>query len=123
MLHTTLMIIHFFSAAGIISLVLLQRGKGAEAGAGFVGGPGRDAHPVSVRLESARDRFAQHPRATDDQDGSVRGFSSCGRAERRPDERGLRIKWRACETPGLSASGFHSRRQRRGPRGTGRRAA
>jgi preprotein translocase subunit SecG len=38
MLHTSLMIIHFFSAAGIISLVLLQRGKGAEAGAGFGAG-------------------------------------------------------------------------------------
>ncbi len=38
MLHTALMIIHFFSAAGIISLVLLQRGKGAEAGAGFGAG-------------------------------------------------------------------------------------
>jgi preprotein translocase subunit SecG len=38
MLHTTLMIIHFFSAAGIIALVLLQRGKGAEAGAGFGAG-------------------------------------------------------------------------------------
>jgi preprotein translocase subunit SecG len=32
------MIIHFFSAAGIISLVLLQRGKGADAGAGFGAG-------------------------------------------------------------------------------------
>ncbi|HLY65532.1 MAG TPA: preprotein translocase subunit SecG [Chloroflexota bacterium] len=32
------MIIHFFAAAGIISLVLLQRGKGAEAGAGFGAG-------------------------------------------------------------------------------------
>jgi len=38
MLHTVLMIIHFFSAAGIIALVLLQRGKGAEAGAGFGAG-------------------------------------------------------------------------------------
>ncbi len=38
MLHTLLMIVHFFSAAGIISLVLLQRGKGAEAGAGFGAG-------------------------------------------------------------------------------------
>jgi preprotein translocase subunit SecG len=38
MLHTTLMIIHFFSAFGIIALVLLQRGKGAEAGAGFGAG-------------------------------------------------------------------------------------
>jgi preprotein translocase subunit SecG len=38
MLHTSLMIIHFFSAAGIISLVLLQRGKGADAGAGFGAG-------------------------------------------------------------------------------------
>ena len=38
MLHTTLMIIHFFAAAGIVSLVLLQRGKGAEAGAGFGAG-------------------------------------------------------------------------------------
>ena len=38
MLHTTLMVIHFFSAAGIVGLVLLQRGKGAEAGAGFGAG-------------------------------------------------------------------------------------
>jgi preprotein translocase subunit SecG len=38
MLHTTLMIVHFFSAFGIIALVLLQRGKGAEAGAGFGAG-------------------------------------------------------------------------------------
>ena len=38
MLHNTLMVIHFFSAAGIIALVLLQRGKGAEAGAGFGAG-------------------------------------------------------------------------------------
>ena len=38
MLHTTLMIIDFFSAFGIIALVLLQRGKGAEAGAGFGAG-------------------------------------------------------------------------------------
>jgi preprotein translocase subunit SecG len=38
MLHTFLMIIHFFCAASIIALVLLQRGKGAEAGAGFGAG-------------------------------------------------------------------------------------
>ena len=38
MLHTALMVIHFFSAASIIALVLLQRGKGAEAGAGFGSG-------------------------------------------------------------------------------------
>jgi preprotein translocase subunit SecG len=38
MLHTTLMIVHFFSAFGIVALVLLQRGKGAEAGAGFGAG-------------------------------------------------------------------------------------
>lgn len=38
MLHTTLMIIDFFAAFGIIALVLLQRGKGAEAGAGFGAG-------------------------------------------------------------------------------------
>jgi preprotein translocase subunit SecG len=38
MLHTFLMIIHFFCAAAIVSLVLLQRGKGAEAGAGFGAG-------------------------------------------------------------------------------------
>src|SRR3974390_443594 len=38
MLHTTLMIIHFFCAVGIVGLVLLQRGKGAEAGAGFGAG-------------------------------------------------------------------------------------
>lgn len=38
MLHTILMVIHFFTAASIIGLVLLQRGKGAEAGAGFGAG-------------------------------------------------------------------------------------
>jgi preprotein translocase subunit SecG len=38
MLRTFLMIVHFFCAAGIVSLVLLQRGKGAEAGAGFGAG-------------------------------------------------------------------------------------
>jgi preprotein translocase subunit SecG len=38
MLHTFLMIIHFFCAASIVALVLLQRGKGAEAGAGFGAG-------------------------------------------------------------------------------------
>jgi preprotein translocase subunit SecG len=38
MLHTFLMVIHFFCAAGIVALVLLQRGKGAEAGAGFGAG-------------------------------------------------------------------------------------
>lgn len=38
MLHALLMIVHFFCAAGIVALVLLQRGKGAEAGAGFGAG-------------------------------------------------------------------------------------
>jgi len=38
MLHTTLMIIHFISAFCIVALVLMQRGKGAEAGAGFGAG-------------------------------------------------------------------------------------
>ena len=38
MLHTLLIIVHFFCAVGIVSLVLLQRGKGADAGAGFGAG-------------------------------------------------------------------------------------
>jgi preprotein translocase subunit SecG len=38
MLHTVLMTIHFFTAFSIVGLVLLQRGKGAEAGAGFGAG-------------------------------------------------------------------------------------
>src|SRR6185437_11620244 len=38
MLHALLMIVHFFCPAGIVALVLLQRGKGAEAGAGFGSG-------------------------------------------------------------------------------------
>lgn len=38
MLHIVLMSIHFFCAAAIVALVLLQRGKGAEAGAGFGAG-------------------------------------------------------------------------------------
>ncbi len=38
MLHSVLLVIHFFCAVSIIALVLLQRGKGAEAGAGFGAG-------------------------------------------------------------------------------------
>ena len=38
MLHSILMVIHFFAAGSIILLVLLQRGKGADAGAGFGAG-------------------------------------------------------------------------------------
>jgi len=38
MLHTLLMTVHFFCDAAIVALVLLQRGKGAEAGAGFGAG-------------------------------------------------------------------------------------
>jgi preprotein translocase subunit SecG len=38
MLHSVLLVIHFICAFGIIGLVLLQRGKGAEAGAGFGAG-------------------------------------------------------------------------------------
>ena len=38
MLHSILMVIHFFAATCIIALVLLQRGKGADAGAGFGAG-------------------------------------------------------------------------------------
>ena len=38
MLHSVLLIIHFICAFSIIGLVLLQRGKGAEAGAGFGAG-------------------------------------------------------------------------------------
>lgn len=38
MLHTILMVIHILSASCIVALVLVQRGKGAEAGAGFGAG-------------------------------------------------------------------------------------
>jgi preprotein translocase subunit SecG len=38
MLRIALTIVQFFAAAGIIGLVLLQRGKGADAGAGFGAG-------------------------------------------------------------------------------------
>jgi preprotein translocase subunit SecG len=38
MLHSLLMIIDVFSAVGIVALVLVQRGKGADAGAGFGAG-------------------------------------------------------------------------------------
>jgi len=38
MLHWILTIVQLFSALAIIGLVLLQRGKGAEAGAGFGAG-------------------------------------------------------------------------------------
>jgi preprotein translocase subunit SecG len=38
MLHSLLMVIHVFCAASIVALVLVQRGKGADAGAGFGAG-------------------------------------------------------------------------------------
>jgi preprotein translocase subunit SecG len=38
MLHSFLIVIHLFCAASIIALVLVQRGKGADAGAGFGAG-------------------------------------------------------------------------------------
>src|ERR1700735_5285249 len=38
MWHTLLIIVQFFCAVGIVGLVLLQRGKGADAGAGFGAG-------------------------------------------------------------------------------------
>ncbi len=37
-LHTTSVILHVLLAAAIVGLVLLQRGKGADAGAGFGAG-------------------------------------------------------------------------------------
>ena len=37
-LNTFTMIVHLFLAVGIIGLVLIQRGKGADAGAGFGAG-------------------------------------------------------------------------------------
>ena len=37
-LNTLIMILHLFLAVGIIGLVLIQRGKGADAGAGFGSG-------------------------------------------------------------------------------------
>jgi len=38
MLHIVLTVVQVFAALGIIALVLLQRGKGADAGAGFGAG-------------------------------------------------------------------------------------
>ena len=38
MLHTVLMVVHVICAVLIIGLVLIQRGKGADAGAGFGAG-------------------------------------------------------------------------------------
>lgn len=38
MLHIVLTVVQFISCAGIIALVLIQRGKGADAGAGFGAG-------------------------------------------------------------------------------------
>jgi len=37
-LHTAAIVVHVLIAAGIVGLVLLQRGKGADAGAGFGAG-------------------------------------------------------------------------------------
>ena len=38
MLHSILLIVHVLIAIGLIALVLLQQGKGADAGAAFGGG-------------------------------------------------------------------------------------
>src|ERR1700754_2639751 len=38
LLHTATIVFHVLIAAGIVGLVLLQRGKGADAGAGFGAG-------------------------------------------------------------------------------------
>ena len=38
MLHSILLFIHILSAMCIVALVLVQRGKGADAGAGFGAG-------------------------------------------------------------------------------------
>jgi preprotein translocase subunit SecG len=38
MMHSVLTVVQFVSCAGIIALVLIQRGKGADAGAGFGAG-------------------------------------------------------------------------------------
>jgi preprotein translocase subunit SecG len=37
-LHSAVVVFHLLCAAGIVALVLLQRGKGADAGAGFGSG-------------------------------------------------------------------------------------
>ena len=38
MLHNVLLIVHLLVAIGVVALVLLQQGKGADAGAAFGGG-------------------------------------------------------------------------------------
>ena len=38
MLHNVLLIIHLLVAVGVVALVLIQQGKGADAGAAFGGG-------------------------------------------------------------------------------------
>ena len=43
MLHNILLVIHVLVAIGIVGLVLIQQGKGADAGAAFGGGGGGGA--------------------------------------------------------------------------------
>ena len=43
MLHNILLVIHVLVAIGVIGLVLIQQGKGADAGAAFGGGGGGGA--------------------------------------------------------------------------------
>ncbi len=38
MLHNVLLVIHLLVAVGVVALVLIQQGKGADAGAAFGGG-------------------------------------------------------------------------------------
>lgn len=40
MLHNVILVIHVLVAAGVVGLVLIQQGKGADAGAAFGGGGG-----------------------------------------------------------------------------------
>ena len=53
MLHTLLMIVHIVSATCIVALVLVQRGKGAVAGAGFgAGASGNLDYNVQPQFEN-----------------------------------------------------------------------
>ena len=42
MLHTLILVAHIIAAVALVALVLLQQGKGADAGAAFGSGSSRD---------------------------------------------------------------------------------
>ncbi len=105
-LHSAVVVVHLLIAAAIVALVLLQRGKGADAGAGF--GSGASGTVFGARGSAS---FLSRTTATlggvvyrDQLDAGVYGRSCAGCAEERDRSR---------ESAGQSTGVARQRRRRR----------